>query len=139
MLCLMIDTAHYTAGSAGRTSPYEADRTNRNTEAIRELLFRLGVTAKYKGYFYAIYAVTLCIFVYRGTGTAPIRNKAALPESCQKVQDELEGRGTEYPDGLCSCVVCQPPIVGSTGQQAAGQILIRCGICFCDLERRFDR
>ncbi|GAB2045939.1 hypothetical protein AGATL06_24380 [Agathobaculum sp. TL06] len=57
----MIDTAHYTAGSAGRTSPYEADRTNRNTEAIRELLFRLGVTAKYKGCFYAIYAVTLCM------------------------------------------------------------------------------
>lgn len=57
----MTDTAHPTAGSVGRTSTYEAGRTNGNTEAIHDLLFRLGITAKYKGYFYATYAVTLCM------------------------------------------------------------------------------
>ena len=57
----MIDTAHPTAGSAGRTSTYEAGRTNGNTEAIRNLLFSLGVTAKYKGYFYVVHSVSLCM------------------------------------------------------------------------------
>ncbi|MBC5726450.1 sporulation initiation factor Spo0A C-terminal domain-containing protein [Agathobaculum sp. NSJ-28] len=57
----MIDTAHPTAGSAGRTSTYETGRTNGDTEAIRNLLFRLGVTAKYKGYFYVVHSVFLCM------------------------------------------------------------------------------
>lgn len=81
-----------------------------------DLLYQLGVSANYKGFFHAAHAVTLCM---QQQESPPAGDEMALPRRCQTLRNKLESCGAKYSNRRCRCMGTEPSPVGSTCSKAS--------------------
>ena len=82
---------------------------------IYDLLYQLGVTANYTGFFHTAYAISLCAEQPASAG-----DEVALSRGGEAVRHKLEGGGAEYPNRELHHLAGKPAPAGGAGPQAPG-------------------
>lgn len=88
---------------------------------IYNLLYQLGVTANYIGFYH------ICgIAVYRAAGLSAAGDKTAVPGGGKAIWDKLESGGAKYSNGKRYYLAGKPAFTGGTGAQASGTETAKC-------------